>query len=75
MLGFLRNYPYLFALFIALITAALTWLYERTIEPDAAKVQKTFNKTLLAGVIAALALTWVVHRQEPTACEPFIQGE
>lgn len=73
MLSFLRNYPYAFALVIALVTAALVWLYERTIEPDAEKTRKTFNKTLLAGVIAALAITWLAHKQEPLACEPFIQ--
>lgn len=71
MLGFLRNYPYVFALAIALLTAVLVWAYTKTIETDPDKVQKTFNKTLLAGVVAALALTWLVHRSEPLACEPF----
>ena len=71
MLGFLRNHPYVFSLAIALVTATLVWLYARTIEKDADKVNKTFNKTLLAGVIAALALTWLVHRQEQISTEPF----
>ena len=71
MLEILRNHPYVFSLTIAILTAALVWLYTRTIEKDPEKVQKTFNKTLLAGIIAALALTWVVHRQEPICTEPF----
>lgn len=71
MLGFLRNYPYVFALVVALLTATLMWAYTRTIETDADKIQKTFNKTLAAGVVAALALTWLVHRSEPLSCEPF----
>lgn len=73
MLGFLRNYPYAFALVVALVTAVLVWLYERTIEPDTEKTKKTFNKTLLAGVLAALAVAWLASRQEPLAAEPFIQ--
>lgn len=71
MLGFLRNHPYIFALSIALLTAGLMWLYTKTIEKDQDKVQKTFNKTLAAGTVAALALTWLVYRQEPICTEPF----
>lgn len=71
MLEFLRNHPYVFSLAIAVLTAALVWLYTRTIEKDQDKVNKTFNKTLLAGIIAALTLTWLVHRQEPICTEPF----
>lgn len=71
MFEFLRSHPYIFSLLVALLTATLMWLYTRTIEPDREKVNKTFNKTLAAGVVAALALTWLVHRQEPVSCEPF----
>lgn len=71
MLGFLRTHPYVFSLLIAVVTAALIWLYTRTIEKDKDVVNKTFNKTLAAGVVAALALTWLVHRQEPISTEPF----
>lgn len=71
MLEFLRNHPYVFSLTLALLTATLVWLYARTVETDPDKVTKTFNKTLLAGVIAALALTWLVHRQEQVSTEPF----
>lgn len=71
MLGFLRNHPYMFALSIAVLTAALMWLYTRTIEKDPEVVRKTFFKTLLVGVIAAFALTWLVHRREPVCSEPF----
>ena len=71
MLEFLRNHPYVFALLVATLTASLMWLYTRTIEKDADTVNKTFNKTLLAGLVAGLALTWLVHRQEPICTEPF----
>ena len=71
MLAFLRNHPYIFSLAIALLTATLSWLYARTIEKDPEKVGKTFNKTLAAGIVAALLLTWLVHRQEPVSTEPF----
>jgi len=71
MFGFLRNHPYIFALSIALVTATLMWLYTKTLETDTEKVQKTFYKTLAAGTIAALALTWLAYRQEPISTEPF----
>lgn len=71
MLGFLRSHPYVFSLTIALVTAALMWLYTRTIEKDPQVVNKTFNKTLAAGVVAALVLTYLVHRQEAICTEPF----
>lgn len=72
MLSFLRAHPLAFSLVFALLVAVLVWLYERTVEPDANKVQKTFNKTLAAGVLAGVALTWLVNRQEPVSCEPFV---
>lgn len=71
MLEFLRNYPYVFALVMATLTATFMWLYTRTLEKDTDKVNKTFNKTLLAGVVAGLTLTWLVHRQEAISTEPF----
>jgi hypothetical protein len=72
MLPFLKNHPYFFSLTLALLTAGIVWLYARTLEKDGDKVNKTFNKTLAAGVVAALALTWLVHREEPVSSEPFI---
>lgn len=71
MLEFLRDHPYVFACVVALLTAALVWLYTRTLEKDAEKVRRTFNITLAAGLVAALALTWAVHRAEPVSTEPF----
>lgn len=71
MLGFLRGHPYLFALALALLTAGLVWAYTRTLTSDPEQQRTTFYKTLAAGVVAALALTWLVHRREPVATEPF----
>ncbi len=71
MLGFLRHHPYAYSLAIALLTAVLMWAYTRTLEKDKDVVNRTFYKTLAAGVLAALALAWLVHRQEPVCTEPF----
>jgi hypothetical protein len=74
MLGFLRAHPYAFALAIALVTALLVWAYARTLDRDKDSkdsANRTFNKTLAAGVIAALALSYLVHRQEPLCTAPF----
>lgn len=71
MLGFLKGHPYLVAMAIALLTATLSWAYARTLSQDPEETRKVFNKTLAAGLIAALTLTWVVHRQEPLSSEPF----
>lgn len=72
MISFLRNTPSAFAILVALLTAVLAWAYERTLEPDAAKVTRTFYKTLAAGAISAVVLTYIVHRPEPVAPEPFM---
>jgi hypothetical protein len=71
MLGFLRDHPYLFSMCIALLTASIMWLYTRTVEKDTAVVNSTFTKTLFAGAIAAILLTYLIHRQEPVCTEPF----
>lgn len=71
MLQFLQR-PYVFAFVLALATAVLVWLYTKTIEKDAEKVNRTFFKTLAAGVLAGAALTWASSpRAEPVAAEPF----
>ena len=71
MLGFLKGHPYLVAMAIALLTAALSWAYARTLTKDPEETRKVFYKTLAAALVASLALTWVVHRQEPLSAEPF----
>jgi hypothetical protein len=71
MFGFLQN-PHAFAATFALVTALLAYLYARTIETDKKAQTKVFWKTLIAGGIAGLLLTWLAHgRSEPVATEPF----
>ena len=72
MLGFLKN-SYAFAVVVALLTATLSWLYARTIEKDKDVVNKTFFKTLVAGLIAGVALAWFVSRPEEVMSEPYVE--
>ena len=53
--------PYVAAALIALVTAALNWLYARTLR-DGEAAHKVFFKTLMAGAVAGAvvvtSLTW-----------------
>jgi hypothetical protein len=57
MFGLLKQ-PYVFALALAVVTAALMYLYARTIERDTDKCTKTFFKTLAISSVAGLALAY-----------------
>jgi hypothetical protein len=71
MLEFLQK-PYLFAFALALLTAVLAYLYGRTTDKDQATSNKTFFKTLAAGVLSGAVLTYVSNaRPELVATEPF----
>ena len=71
MLGFLQQ-PYVFAFALALITATLVYLYSKTTEKDPAQVNRTFFKTLAAGILAGATLTYMsTPRGETVASEPF----
>lgn len=72
MLSFVQQQPYVFALAIVVLTALLTFLYDKTLERDPAHHSRTFFKTLAAGVAAGLSLTWLTSpRSELLATEPF----
>ena len=74
MLGFLQQ-PYVFAVVIAFLTAALAWMYSRTLEQEPRAPTKTFFKTLAAGLIAGLGVTFVANKMDPTSpmsAEPFM---
>jgi hydrogenase-4 membrane subunit HyfE len=65
--------PYVFGISIAILTAAITFAYQYTVAPhemDANK--KSFFKTLAAGIVSAIMLTYVVHRPQPVSSEPFL---
>ena len=71
MFAFLQQ-PYIFALSLALLTSVLVYMYSKTTEKDSTHVNKTFFKTLAAGTLAGVALTYLTSgRSEPLATEPF----
>lgn len=73
MLGILQQ-PYVFAVVVAILTAALTYFYSRTIEADD-KSNKTFFKTLTAGLLVGLGLAYLSQpKTEALATEPFMDA-
>lgn len=57
MLGALQQ-PYIFAIVLAVVTAVLAYLLSTVTDKDAVRSKRTFFKTLAAGVVAGLALTY-----------------
>ena len=65
--------PYVFGFLIALLTAGLVYAYQQSVEPDQEVNKRTFFKVLAAGVLAAIIMTYLVHRpQPPISTEPFV---
>jgi hypothetical protein len=67
------QHPYVFALALAFCTALLSYLYSRTLDKDPTQSTKTFFKTMAAGTLAGIVLTYVAaaSRGETLATEPF----
>lgn len=71
MLAFLQQ-PYVFAVALAFATAVLVFLYGRVTDKEASRPTRTFFKTLAAGILAGVALTYMSSsKPEPIATEPF----
>lgn len=70
MLSFLQQ-PYVFSIVVAVATAVLLYAYQYTVDKDPERTKKVFYKTLVAGVVAAVGLTWAIYRPTPIATEPF----
>jgi hypothetical protein len=70
MLAFFQNH-HIFGISIAVMTAILVYAYQYTIDPVRENNKRTFYKTLAAGVISALVLSWVIYRPEQLSTEPF----
>lgn len=70
MFTFMQN-PYVFGFMVALVGALLMYAYQYTVEPDSENNKKTFYKSLATGVLAALIVTYIVHRPEKVSSEPF----
>lgn len=72
MLGFLQQ-PYVFAVVMAIVTAGLVYAYSKITDTKDQKTSKsTFFKTLVAGLIAGMGITYVsTSRTETIATEPF----
>jgi hypothetical protein len=70
MLAFLQNH-HVFGVLIALVTAVLVYAYQYTVDPSRDANKKTFYKTLVAGVISSLVLSWAIYRPDHISTEPF----
>ncbi len=70
MLAFLQNH-HVFGVLIALVTALLVYAYQTTVDPRGENNKKTFYKTLVAGVISSLVLSWAIYRPDHISTEPF----
>lgn len=68
--SFLQN-PYVFGFAIVILTSLLVYGYQYTVEPSE-KSKKTLYKTLAAGSLAVLVLTYFTQpRPEQVSTEPF----
>lgn len=71
MFAFLQQ-PYVFAIVLAVLTSVLVYLYSKTTEKDPSQVNRTFFKTLAAGTLAGVGLTYLTSaKSETLATEPF----
>lgn len=70
MLAFLQNH-HVFGVLIALVTAVLVYAYQYTVDPSRDANKKTFYKTLVAGIISSLVLSWAIYRPDHISTEPF----
>lgn len=70
MLAFLQNH-HVFGVLIALVTALLVYAYQYTVDPSRDANKRTFYKTLAAGVISSLVLSWAIYRPDQISSEPF----
>jgi high-affinity Fe2+/Pb2+ permease len=67
--------PYVFAVAVAVLTAALVYFYSRTIESDQKSSNKTFFKTLAAGLLVGGGLAYLSQpKPEALATEPFMDA-
>jgi hypothetical protein len=71
MLAVIRQ-PYVFALVVALLTAALAYAYSYVTDRDRAVSYRTFFKTLVAAAASGMVLTYLTQPGEDImATEPF----
>ena len=65
--------PYVFAVAVAVLTAAVMYFYSRTLESNE-KANKTFYKTLAAGLVVGLGLAYLSRpKPEAISTEPFME--
>ncbi len=74
MMRLLRN-PYVLVLVTTLLTATITTLYNRTLESDTSKVNKSFFKILIFGLVSGFALVFIANRPEKVLNEPFYEND
>jgi hypothetical protein len=63
-----------YGILIVLLTAALSYMYETTLNPTDPEARKqVFYKTLLIGGVAVVVITYFLHRQQqPVLTEPYM---
>ncbi len=72
MFQFILN-PYVLVIVTTLMTATLVTLYNKTLEADESKIQRSFYKILVIGSLTGMALVFAVNRPEKTLTEPFFE--
>jgi hypothetical protein len=72
MLQALMN-PYVLVIVTSILTAALVTLYNRTLERDDSKTNRSFYKIAVIGIMAGSALVFAVNRPEKVMQEPFFE--
>ena len=72
MLALLQQ-PYVFAAALAFLTAIFMYLYTKTTDREPAAANKAFFKTLTAGLLTGLALTYFTAPGAPIADVPLVE--
>ena len=71
MLDFLRSFA-VFAFVQAVLTAALMYVYSKTLVDENKQAHKAFFKTLVAGLGVGALLAYFANRPEPVLTAPFL---
>ena len=71
MLEFVTGNPFALAVVVVLVTATMFTAYNKTLEPDEAKVNKAFYKIAVLGIASNLALVYFLTRTGTAPLPPF----
>ena len=65
--------PYVLVMATSILTAILVTMYNRTLERDDSKTNRSFYKIALIGIMAGSALVFAVNRPDKLMQEPFFE--